>query len=70
MTIIDSKHNAWRFIGNNPILYVESFDWSPTRKGDPYSYTSEHSKALQMTEAQCRKFCKYMQECATVGYWS
>jgi hypothetical protein len=65
-----AKHTAWRYFNGKQIGYVESFDWSPFRKGDPYSYTNDHAKALQMTESQCRKFCKYMSDCGTIGFWS
>lgn len=65
-----NNHKAWRFMNDKTVWYVESFDYSPNRKGDPYSYTSNADKALALTDAQCRKFCRYMADCGTVGFWS
>lgn len=60
-------HQAWRSIGNG-IGYVEAINNTGT--GDKYSYTDKADKALLMTENQCKAFCSYMQQCATVGFWS
>lgn len=63
-----TNHTAWRMFNGGRIGYVE---WvgNGQHKGDRYSYTSEEGKAKPMTEAQCRAFCAYMKECATVGFW-
>ena len=63
------KHKAWRFMTNGESAYVESIR-KPGEKGDKYTYTAEESKALEMTETQCKAFCKYMKDCGTVGFWS
>lgn len=62
-------HTAWRFLNNGTIAYVE---WvgNGQQQGDRYSYTSDESKAKQMSEAQCRAFCSYMRDCGTVGFWA
>lgn len=62
-------HKAWRFFNDGSIGYVEWIG-NGQQKGDRYSYVSDESKAKPMTEAQCRAFCAYMKECATVGFWS
>lgn len=62
------NHTAWRMFNDGTVGYVESI--STSGKGDPYSYTSSHEKALQMTEQQCKTFCRYMYDCGTVGFWS
>jgi hypothetical protein len=67
---METNSTAWRFFNNGTIGYVETFDWSATRKGDPYSYTGSADKAIKLTEEQARKFCKYMQDCGTVGFWN
>ena len=64
----NQAHIAWRFLGGQP-AYVEHVG-NGQQHGDKYSYTYEESKALRLTEAQCRAFCNYMRACATVGYWS
>ena len=61
-------HTAWRTLGN-ATAYVEWIG-NGQQKGDRYSYTSEVLKAKPMTEKQCRDFCAYMRECATVGFWA
>ena len=61
-------HTAWRSKPNGDIAYVEWIG-NGQQKGDRYSYTSDVSKAKAMTEAQCKAFCAYMKECATVGFW-
>ena len=62
------NHTAWRFLQTH-VAYVESI--APRgAKGDRYSYTSDADKALQMSDAQCRAFCRYMHECGTVGFWN
>lgn len=65
---MEHSHKAWRFLGKRP-AYVESAN-PEIAKGDPYSYTSDMSKAILLTERQCRVFCKYMYDCGTVGFWS
>lgn len=62
-------HTAWRVNLDGSIRYVE---WvgNGQQRGDRYSYTSDESKAKPLTEAQCRAFCTYMQECGSVGFWS
>lgn len=65
---MEHSHKAWRYLGNR-VAYVESADERRT-KGDPYSYTSDMSKAVLLTERQCRTFCGYMKACGTVGFWS
>ena len=62
------KHTAWRSLGRG-IGYVESIS-KPGERGDKYSYTGDASKALRMTEQQCRAFCAYMKACGTVGFWA
>ena len=61
-------HTAWRTLGDS-IGYVETIG-NGQQKGDRYSYTQDHTKAKQMTEAQCRAFCAYMKDCSTVGFWA
>ena len=61
-------HTAWRNKIDGSTLYVEHIG-NGQHTGDRYSYTSEESKAKPMTEAQCRAFCVYMKDCATVGFW-
>lgn len=63
---MNAQHTAWRFLGNQ-VAYVQEND---CKQGDKYSYTSDVDKALEMTEAQCRKFCRYMYDCASVGFWN
>lgn len=62
-----ATHTAWRNLGNS-IGYVETIS-NGQQKGDRYSYTSDLTKAKPMTEAQCKAFCAYMKDCATVGFW-
>jgi hypothetical protein len=62
------QHTAWRTLGN-ATAYVEWIG-NGQQKGDRYSYTGDVNKAKQMTEKQCRDFCAYMRECATVGFWA
>lgn len=64
---LTNTHHAWRSIGNS-IGYVESIN--NTGKGDRYSYTGKVDNALLMSDKQCRSFCAYMRQCATVGFWS
>jgi hypothetical protein len=59
-------HQAWRSIGNG-IGYVEAINNTGT--GDKYSYTDKVDNALLMSEHQCKAFCAYMKQCATVGFW-
>lgn len=61
------NHTAWRWLGVR-LAYVESI--CQKGEGDKYSYTSDANKALLMSERECKAFCKYMHECATVGFWS
>lgn len=61
-------HTAWRNKIDGTSLYVEHVS-NGQHTGDRYSYTTEASKSKPMTEAQCRAFCAYMKECATVGFW-
>lgn len=61
-------HSAWRFT-QSKIAYVEWIG-NGQQKGDRYSYTSNVDNAKKLTEAQARAFCKYMQDCGTVGFWS
>jgi hypothetical protein len=63
-----AHHTAWRTLGNR-IAYVEHIG-NGQQRGDRYSYTGDVNKAKQMTEKQCRDFCAYMRECATVGFWA
>lgn len=64
-----ATHTAWRFNNKGDVLYVEHAG-NNQHGGDRYSYTTKEANAKKMTETQCRAFCKYMQECATVGFWS
>lgn len=68
MNTTTSTHHAWRTLGN-ATAYVEWIG-NGQQKGDRYSYTGDVSKAKPMTEKQCRDFCAYMRECATVGFWA
>lgn len=62
-------NKAWRFLpGKGGPLYVAHI-FNGQQKGDRYSYTTDGDKAYPMTDAQCRAFCSYMRQCATVGYW-
>lgn len=72
MEINEGKENhiAWRYFNNGAIAYVQSFSWSLNHKGDPYSYTEDATKAAKLTEEQCKRFCRYMRDCDTVGFWS
>lgn len=67
--MIDVKHKAWRFKISGEVTYVESIR-KPGERGDKYTYTAEESKALEMTETQCKAFCKYMRDCDSIGFWS
>ena len=62
-------HTAWRFFNDGRVSYVEHIG-NGQQKGDRYSYTTDESKAKQMTDKQCRDFCAYMRQCDTVGFWS
>lgn len=62
-------HTAWRTKADGSTWYVESVG-NGQQQGDRYSYTDKVDQAKQMTEAQCRAFCAYMKDCATVGFWS
>ena len=65
-----ASHNAWRFSGtSNAPLYVETVG-NGQQAGDRYSYTTKQENAKLLTEKQCRDFCAYMKQCASVGYWS
>lgn len=61
------QHIAWRFSPQGNIMYVSGVH---NGKGDRYSYTSNQEDAYKMTEHQCRLFCSYMKDCATIGFWS
>ncbi len=62
-----NNHSAWRHAVDGIPLYVEEINTSGN--GDRYSYTRDNDKALRMTEQQCRAFCLYMRDCASVGFW-
>lgn len=64
---MSNKHQAWRFNIDGAIRYVEEVNY--TGKGDRYAYTDKEANAAELTEDQCRKFCSYMKQCATVGFW-
>lgn len=64
------NHTAWRIFNNGEPAYVQGFDFCLNRKGDPYSYTTDTTKAAKLTEEQCKRFCRYMRDCDTVGFWS
>ena len=67
---MEKVHKAWR---HNPGKTGQAMYVAGKRKegdrGDRYHYTSKESDALLMSEFECRQFCKYMKECATVGFW-
>ncbi len=65
----NEAHNAWRFLNNGTIAYVEWINNGKV-KGDRYSYTGDIERAKQMTEKQCKDFCAYMHSCGTVGFWN
>lgn len=64
---MEKIHIAWRFVSNSQALYVEEIN--ATGKGDKYSYTQNVDRALKMSEAQCKRFARYMRECDSVAYW-
>ena len=65
---MERNHTAWRHNLDGSVRYVEEVNYSG--KGDRYSYTDKESQAAKLTEDQCRKFCGYMKQCNTVGFWS
>ena len=65
---MNKTNTAWRFLGGR-VAYVEHVG-NGQQKGDRYSYTSDESKAKQLTDKQCRDFCAYMRDCGTVGFWN
>lgn len=71
-TITPRVHVAWRHTLKGSPMYVESIRKPGDRgdRGDRYNYTGSADKALKMTDRQCRDFCAYMRDCATVGFWS
>lgn len=64
----ETTHKAWRHGHNGKPLYV-LWIGNGQQKGDRYDYTTDESQAKPMTERQCRAFCNYMKECASVGFW-
>lgn len=62
----NTTHTAWRHVGK-VALYVQAVH---NGAGDRYSYTQDAKQAAQLTEHQCRLFCSYMRDCASVGFWS
>ena len=67
-TVTPRAHLAWRSNLQGVPMYVEAIR-APGERGDRYSYTSKEANALRLTDRQCRDFCAYMRDCATVGFW-
>lgn len=65
---MERNHTAWRHNLDGSVRYVAEVNYSG--KGDRYSYTDKENQAAKLTEDQCRKFCSYMKQCDTVGFWS
>lgn len=65
---MEKNHIAWRHNLDGSVRYVEEVNYSG--KGDRYSYTEQASQAVKLTEEQCRRFCRYMKQCDSVGFWS
>jgi len=63
-----ATHTAWTYTPANALLYVGHIS-NDQQRGDRYSYTTKAEQAKQLTEAQCKAFCSYMKDCASVGFW-
>lgn len=65
---MQALHTSWIYTPANALLYVEHVS-NGQQRGDRYSYTTDANQAKKMTEAQCKAFCSYMKDCASVGFW-
>ena len=58
-------YRAWRYL-NGARVYVQASHKGP---GDRYAYTDKVEKAARMSAQACRRFCNYMHQCDSVGFW-
>lgn len=62
------EYVVWRYLTQAPIPhYVEAMH---NDGGDRYSYTDNPERAMRMSELSAKRFCGYMRDCATVGFYS
>jgi hypothetical protein len=62
------KYIAWRFFNDRRPAYVAEINTSG--KGDRYGYVSREEQAIPISEAEWKRFSRYMYDVGSVGFCS